>query len=132
MARKSTKTARKPIDTVQLKLRFSEALRRRLAQEAKQRNCSLNTEIVTRLENSLLGEKLIKVPLTEFVANALLAYLDKDVVSELALLFLERAGKPAFSKSEVSRAAREYRQALRESRRRPADEDGQRLRKDQK
>jgi hypothetical protein len=44
--------ARKPIDTVQLKLRFSEALRRRLEREAKKQERSLNAEIVTRLEQS--------------------------------------------------------------------------------
>jgi Arc-like DNA binding dprotein len=48
--------ARKPTDTVQLKLRFSEALRRRLEREAKDREHSLNSEIVNRLAQSFRKE----------------------------------------------------------------------------
>jgi hypothetical protein len=44
--------ARKPTDMVQLKLRFSEALRRRLEREAARNNRSMNTEIIHRLEES--------------------------------------------------------------------------------
>ena len=44
--------ARKPTDTVQLKLRFSEALRRRLEREAQRQDRSLNSEIVSRLDQS--------------------------------------------------------------------------------
>ena len=44
--------ARKPTDEVQLKLRFSEALRRRLEREAARNNRSMNTEIIHRLEES--------------------------------------------------------------------------------
>ena len=43
---------RKTTDTVQLKLRFSEALRRRLDREAKRQEHSLNGEIIHRLEQS--------------------------------------------------------------------------------
>jgi hypothetical protein len=42
--------ARKPSDTVQLKLRFPEALRRRLEREANRHGQSLNSEIVRILE----------------------------------------------------------------------------------
>jgi hypothetical protein len=45
--------ARKPTDTVQLNLRFSETLRRRLEREAKKQDHSLNAEIVHRLEGSV-------------------------------------------------------------------------------
>ena len=44
--------ARKPTDTVQLKLRFSEALRRRLEREAARQDRSLNSEIISRVEQS--------------------------------------------------------------------------------
>jgi hypothetical protein len=44
--------ARKPTDTVQLNLRFSEGLRRRLVRAASVHNESMNTEIVERLEES--------------------------------------------------------------------------------
>jgi hypothetical protein len=44
--------ARKPTDTVQLKLRFPEALRRRLEREAKRHGRSLNSEILAILENA--------------------------------------------------------------------------------
>ena len=42
--------ARKPSDTVQLKLRFPEALRRRLEREARRHGQSLNREILSILE----------------------------------------------------------------------------------
>jgi len=50
--------ARKLADTVQLKLRFSERLRRRLEQAAKDNKQSMNTEIVSRLDASLQREDL--------------------------------------------------------------------------
>jgi hypothetical protein len=53
--------ARKPSDTVQLKLRFSERLRRRLVREAKKNGVSLNTEIVNTLERAFhQSDDLIK------------------------------------------------------------------------
>lgn len=48
--------ARKPTDMVQLKLRFSETLRRRLERAAARNNRSMNTEIIHRLEESLAEE----------------------------------------------------------------------------
>jgi hypothetical protein len=44
--------ARKLTDTVQLKLRFDEKLRRRLEREAAQNARSMNAEIIQRLEQS--------------------------------------------------------------------------------
>jgi Arc-like DNA binding domain len=48
--------ARKVTDTVQLKLRFSERLRRQLERAAKHNDWSMNTEIVNRLEVSFQKE----------------------------------------------------------------------------
>jgi hypothetical protein len=50
--------ARKPSDTVQLKLRFPEALRRRLERAAKANDRSMNMEIIFRLEESFLMDEL--------------------------------------------------------------------------
>src|SRR5262245_30251606 len=44
--------ARKATDTVQLKLRFDEKLRRRIEVAAKRNNQSMNAEIIDRLEAS--------------------------------------------------------------------------------
>jgi hypothetical protein len=44
--------ARKPHETVQLKLRFPESLRRRLERDAGRNKQSMNSEIVSRLESS--------------------------------------------------------------------------------
>jgi len=44
--------ARKPTDTVQLKLRFPEALRRRLEPAATTTDRSMNAEIISRLKQS--------------------------------------------------------------------------------
>jgi hypothetical protein len=51
--------ARKPTAEVQLKLRFTEALRRRLAKEAAANEHSMNAEIIDRLDRSFaLSERL--------------------------------------------------------------------------
>jgi hypothetical protein len=50
--------ARKPTDIVQLKLRFPEALRRRLARLARENKRSMNTEIIFRLQDSVAGSEL--------------------------------------------------------------------------
>jgi len=46
--------ARKPTDEVQLKLRFSESLRRRLEREAKREGRSMNSEIIHRLRRTFM------------------------------------------------------------------------------
>jgi hypothetical protein len=62
--------ARKPTDTVQLKLRFSEALRRRLERAAKANNRSLNSEIVGRLEDSFSSDPAVdKIALALFMES---------------------------------------------------------------
>src|SRR5262249_55789364 len=43
---------RKPADLVQLKLRFDERLRRRIERAAERNECSMNAEIIKRLEQS--------------------------------------------------------------------------------
>jgi hypothetical protein len=48
------KRRRKPTDTVQLKLRFPEAVRLRLVREALLHNRSLNSEIISILQESFL------------------------------------------------------------------------------
>ena len=57
--------ARKPTDEVQLKLRFSEALRRRLERVAARNNRSMNTEIIHSLEESLARDPTIENLLRE-------------------------------------------------------------------
>src|SRR5262249_1437685 len=52
--------ARKVTDTVQLKLRFSERLRRQLERAAEHHRWSMNTEIVDRLDVSFQREALEK------------------------------------------------------------------------
>jgi hypothetical protein len=65
--------ARKPTDEVQLKLRFDEKLRRRLAREAERNDRSMNAEIVLRLESSFRQED------TEQLFERALAAIVKDV-----------------------------------------------------
>jgi Arc-like DNA binding dprotein len=72
--------ARKLTDEVQLKLRFSEALRRRLAREARRQKRSLNAEIIARLDQSLLSQEADLVTTT---AKALLAGLDPDIARKM-------------------------------------------------
>ena len=60
--------ARKPAETVQLKLRFPEKLRSRIEAAALKNNQSMNSEIVARLEQSF--EKDDRRALVTEVANA--------------------------------------------------------------
>jgi hypothetical protein len=52
---------RKPTDTIQLKLRFDERLRRRIEQAAARNDLSMNAEIVARLERSFDKEDVNEV-----------------------------------------------------------------------
>jgi hypothetical protein len=70
--------ARRPTELVKLNLRFPEALRRSLEREAKNKNHSLNTEIVERLYSSF-GSK----DETDLVARALLSALDGAVLDRM-------------------------------------------------
>ena len=79
--------ARKLTDEVQLKLRFSEALRRRLAREARRQKRSLNAEIIARLDQSLLSQEADLVTTT---AKALLAGLDPNIARKMVEITLER------------------------------------------
>jgi hypothetical protein len=78
--------ARKPTDIVQLKLRFSEALRRGLERAAARNNRSMNTEIIHRLQESLAREGLIELrgdfarqtgPMSEEKSAELLGKIDR-------------------------------------------------------
>jgi len=70
--------ARRPTELVKLNLRFPEALRRNLEREAKNKNHSLNTEIVERLYRSFQSNDE-----TDLVAHALLDALDGAVLGRM-------------------------------------------------
>jgi hypothetical protein len=59
--------SRKLTDEVQLKLRFSEKLRRRLEGEAKRNKRSMNAEIIDRLEQSFTMPDLAKATATAVI-----------------------------------------------------------------
>src|SRR3979411_1109948 len=76
--------ARKPTDTVQLKLRFPEALRRRLEREAARHGRSMSAEIIHRVEQSF------HVPdQTTAIANAVIGGLEPPILEKLVEI-LER------------------------------------------
>ena len=81
------KRKRQLTDEVQLKLRFSEALRLRLAREAKRGKRSLNAEIIERLDQSLLNQS---GDLATRAAKALLTSLDPSILAKLVELVQER------------------------------------------
>ena len=84
--------ARKVTDTVQLKLRFSERLRRQLERAAKHNEWSMNTEIVDRLDVSFQREdqeEMIRRAVQEGVAAA--------------QLFDEERSHPSADKEEKSK-----------------------------
>src|SRR5262245_29146816 len=84
--------ARKPTDTVHLRLRFDERLRRRLEQAAERNQQSMNAEIVARLEQSFGREDM------------------KAMVSEAVRL--ERKHEQLVTSIEISRIEMAHRQLL--------------------
>ena len=86
--------ARKPTDTVQLKLRFSEALRRRLEREAARQDRSLNSEIISRVEQSF--QKRDESELTGSTLRAAFGGATGDLLRAIAIaiwLIEKRTGK---------------------------------------
>ena len=86
--------ARKPTDTVQLKLRFSEALRRRLEREAARQDRSLNSEIISRVEQSF--QKRDESELTASTLRAAFGGATGDLLRAIPLaiwLIERRTGK---------------------------------------
>jgi hypothetical protein len=79
--------ARKPTDEVQLKLRFDEKLRRRLARAAERKDRSMNAEIVLRLESSFQQED------TEQLFERALAAIVEDV-QDIKQMMKEMTGPP--------------------------------------
>lgn len=59
--------ARKLTETVQLKLRFSEELRRKLEKAAERNDQSMNLEIIARLEESFRKEDIRDAVRSEMV-----------------------------------------------------------------
>ena len=71
--------------TVQLKLRFSEALRQKLEREAAFNHRSLNAEIITRLEASFISPD--RIP--RLIADALLKGLHPDIEDAIRDIVIE-------------------------------------------
>jgi hypothetical protein len=84
---------RKPTDTVQLKLRFPEALRGRLERAAKGHGQSLNSEIVARLYNSFKVEREMLDQIAETLTRSLEPAILKRMVT---LIREEQTGMDAY------------------------------------
>src|SRR5262249_36804630 len=82
---RSASMARKPGDTVQLKLRFPEAIRGRLARAAKQHGQSLNSEIVARLYDSFKVER----EMLDQVAETLVSSLPRAIRNRMYTIMRE-------------------------------------------
>jgi hypothetical protein len=99
--------ARKPADEVQLKLRFDERLRRRLAKEAERNQRSMNAEIIHRLEQSFQQEDVIEKTFNEHVVAETMVNLfsppdpDWPFSPEFARV-LRRGGHPFPGKAAVA------------------------------
>jgi plasmid stability protein len=86
-------------DTVQLKLRFSEALRRRLEHEASRHGRSMNAEIIKRLETSFMASEQIP----RLVADALLKGLDPDIIDAMGDTLIEQWKSEQYFDEDYSR-----------------------------
>src|SRR5262249_77775 len=80
--------ARKPTDTVQLKLRFSEALRRRLEREAKRNNRSIDTEIIHRLQRTFaIDDSGAATNMLDFLRGLGVGVNERDVAVAFSQVF---------------------------------------------
>jgi len=78
---------RKSTDMVQLKLRFSEGVRRRLEREAKRNNRSMNTEIIHRLQRTFaIDDSTAATSMFDFL-RALTHANERDVAAALSQTF---------------------------------------------
>ena len=113
---------RKPGDTVQLKLRFPEALRRRLEQEAKRHGASLNSEIVRTLEDRF-RESDVRKDQAQAIAGMVAELVSSELEDAIAdaLWQVERAKEKRAREAERAEAERHMTEAEREARR--AEED---------
>jgi hypothetical protein len=73
---------RKPTDLVNLKVRFTEAMRKRIEQEAKKNQRSLNGEIVYRLGVSF-GEEGVALAAQFEEAEKEVARMFREIVSQI-------------------------------------------------
>jgi Arc-like DNA binding domain len=78
---------RKPTDTVQLKVRLSEALRREMEDAAARNGRSMNAEIVARLQSSVLKHQNAETEL----AKMLLDSVSDDVRQRMMQLMAQTA-----------------------------------------
>ena len=87
--------ARKPSESVQLKLRFSERLRMRIEQAAKKNDQSLNSEIVRRLEQSFeRDDRAALIQQVEATVTASATTTATLVISELSNYLASREDAP--------------------------------------
>jgi hypothetical protein len=82
--------ARKQTDTVQLKLRFPEKLRRRIETAAERMERSMNAEIVDRLERSF--EREDSAQLVKLTAHAVAANMSNEWIEHLHQLATQLDG----------------------------------------
>jgi len=87
--------ARKPTDEVQLKLRFSEALRRRLERAAARNNRSMNTEIIHRLGQSFERAEVPAAKAGRSVSEEIEYRLDRSFYEDVLPKRMAETIKPA-------------------------------------
>jgi hypothetical protein len=88
-------------ETVQLKLRFTERLRARIAHAAGKSGRSMNAEIVHRIEQSFMRDE------KSMLADGVIRSAMMDVIEVLSKAFPEVAER--FGRSEAQRDAKEAR-----------------------
>jgi Arc-like DNA binding domain len=107
--------ARKPTDTVQLKLRFPERLRRRIEQAGERNKQSMNAEIIERLERSFekedelardreLVQKTVNVTLSEWEADWERRLRDAGVVNLLDKLREQAREQSSIARNEETKS----------------------------
>jgi SpoVK/Ycf46/Vps4 family AAA+-type ATPase len=102
---------RKLADTIHLRLRFDERLRRRIEKAAEQNNQSMNAEIIARLEQSFAKEDIEAV--IEKTALATVRRLLEEGSGALDAAEIERRRQASIAANESDPMMSELRKAIR-------------------
>jgi hypothetical protein len=98
--------ARKATDTIQLKVRMSEALRRQMEDAAARNGRSMNAEIVARLQRSVLGEENAITALAKMLLDSVPNNVRERMIELMSQTAMEMRGTSVYDQREDQRKVR--------------------------
>lgn|SRR5215472_3929794 len=97
--------ARKPTETIQLKVRLSKALRRQMEDAAAQNGRSMNAEIVARLQRSVLGDQNAVTELAKMLLDSVPSNVRERMIELMSQTAMEMRGTSVYDLRKDERKA---------------------------